>query len=112
MAAGSGLPVPATGAAALLGAVLLAVGVGYRVRYSPAASGATWADAQDVGTVSGGTRISLPARAGSYLVKAADELGYPLILRPNYTLGGGGGIAAQHDRDDERHLDDGDGDGQ
>ncbi|MFN8845710.1 MAG: carbamoyl phosphate synthase large subunit, partial [Bdellovibrionales bacterium] len=24
-------------------------------------------------------------------VKAGDELGYPLILRPNYTLGGGGG---------------------
>ncbi len=24
-------------------------------------------------------------------LKAADELGYPLILRPNYTLGGGGG---------------------
>ena len=49
--------------------------IGYRVRYSPATSGATWADAQDVGTVSGGTRISLPARAGSYLVKAVDEIG-------------------------------------
>ena len=49
--------------------------IGYRVRYSPATSGATWDGAQDVGTVIGSTRTSLPARAGTYLVRAEDELG-------------------------------------
>jgi len=49
--------------------------IGYRVRYSPATSGATWDGAQDVATVIGSTRTSLPARAGTYLVRAEDELG-------------------------------------
>jgi carbamoyl-phosphate synthase large subunit len=37
-------------------------------------------------------------------LKAGDELGYPLILRPNYTLGGGGGGIAYSPEDYQRML--------
>ncbi len=37
-------------------------------------------------------------------LKAADVLGYPLILRPNYTLGGGGGGIAYSPEDYHRML--------
>lgn len=37
-------------------------------------------------------------------VKAADVLGYPLILRPNYTLGGGGGGIAYSPEDYHKML--------
>jgi carbamoyl-phosphate synthase large subunit len=37
-------------------------------------------------------------------MKAGDELGYPLILRPNYTLGGGGGGIAYTPEDYQKML--------
>jgi carbamoyl-phosphate synthase large subunit len=37
-------------------------------------------------------------------LKAGDDLGYPLILRPNYTLGGGGGGIAYTPEDYQRML--------
>lgn len=47
----------------------------YRLRWSPLLSGANWASAVDVAAIVRDTRTSLPARSGTYLVKAVDALG-------------------------------------
>lgn len=47
----------------------------YRLRWSPLTSGASWAGAVDVADGIRSTRVALPARSGSYLVKAVDLLG-------------------------------------
>ena len=47
----------------------------YRLRWSSLLSGASWTSAIDVAREISDTQASIPARRGSYLLKAADQLG-------------------------------------
>ena len=48
---------------------------GYRLRYSPLTSGATWAGATTLAAHLQNTSVTLPARVGTYLLKAIDSFG-------------------------------------
>jgi hypothetical protein len=47
----------------------------YRIRWSPLTTGALWSSAVDVASRVNNVRTALPARMGSYLLKAVDALG-------------------------------------
>ncbi len=51
------------------------VGLRYRLRWSPLTSGAIWTSAVDVAGAITSTQASVPARLGSYMLKALDAFG-------------------------------------